>query len=835
MELPVIDFIRARIAEADPTFDTRPGTAYYEMFVKPQQLMLQPLVNTMDQVLVSQSIRRILAQPDPDAYSTSDVDDLVANLYVTRDVGDYAKTTVRAYYQSPKAKDFPAQTAEFTAGTLSFFNSQDISISAEQMALNTDGTFYYFDTPVQAQSQGDTYNTPIGGITGFLNDVECIRVTSLSDAVGGLPGETNTQLLTRAQNSIGVRDLETVKGINAILNEKFPFIQRIFSVGMGDPEMQRDILYNVHVGGKTDVYIKTPTFTTATKDFIGMDFDLTRNIHRVLHREMARSSGDVIYPATTGTSKIVVGTVTVKEDVVETSASIDSVSIPSGVGIDLTGKEWLKLTIDSMTTKLIKVSGAIVAQTQRFEIINSINAAFGFTVATPTSGNKFRLSSLLVGTPSLITLSATAPNTQAATVMFGISSFPSTVNGIAAEVYVENTDYAVDYINGLIYQTPLLGRSLPTILSGQDFITEIGDGIITQTGPDFFFESLTPNRFLTTLPAAKVRVGDEVTITKINGATAGTVIGTLPQTFIVSDVYTTTKLGLANFAPTGTDIAIDYSIKSNQAVVIDYDYNPISIDIGAQVLLAGGPLRGIRPGRTNFTIPDTPFIDILSIQEIDPESGELIGMPLNPPRGYGYGGYGEGGYGSGAGGDYDFNVLAPKDRFSVFDDAVILLNESTLSSSYRVTYRWVPQLVQIHNTSRADSERVTGADVLPKHFAPALTDITVGIRRDATNISTPANDVLAKMVSDFVNTKSGLEGIPASVITTMLKNQGVSSVQEPFDMTATVLNTDGSTQILENQDILAFPAVSLPGETDNFTTSRNTFFYPNTISVVEVP
>lgn len=27
---------------------------------------------------------------------------------------------------------------------------------------------------------------------------------------------------------------------------------------MGDPEMQRDVLYNAHVGGKTDIYLKTP-------------------------------------------------------------------------------------------------------------------------------------------------------------------------------------------------------------------------------------------------------------------------------------------------------------------------------------------------------------------------------------------------------------------------------------------------------------------------------------------------------------------------------------------------------------------------------------------------
>jgi hypothetical protein len=834
MELPVIDFIRARITEADPTFDTRPGTAYYEMFVKPQELMLQPLENTLDQVLVSQSIKRILDQPDPDSYSEEDVDDLVANLYVTRDVGGYASTVVRIYYDAPKSKDFPTNTAEFTFGDLSFFNTEDISITAEQMALNTEGTFYYIDVPVQSQLQGEAYNAKVGEITAFLNDTESIRVTNLSDAVGGLDRETNTQLLTRAQNSIGVRDLETEKGINAILNEKFPFIQKIKSIGMGDQEMQRDILYNVHVGGKTDVYIKTPSFETASQDFIGMDYDYTRQIQRTYNVQMARSAGDVEYPAYTGTSKIVVGTVTVKEDVIETAATLESVAIPSGTGINLTGAEWLKLTIDGVPNVLVKVSGAIVAQTQRFEIINSINAAMGYQFAIPSTGNKIRLSSLVTGVQSIITFSDTSPQSQAGNVLFGVSTYPTSFYGLAAEEYVENTDYTVDYINGLIYQMPLAGRVLPTILSGQTMIAEVSDGLITQTGLNYFFESVSPGRFLDVSRPAKVRVGDEVTITQINGATTGTVIGDLPQTFIVSDVLSTTKLSLADFYPTATDINIDYEIKSNQVVVVDYKYNPISIDIGGQVLLSDGLLRGVRPGRTNYTIQNTPFIDILSIQQIDPESGEAIEEPLRPPRGYGYGGYGEGGYGVGAGGDYELSVLAPRDRFSVFDDLVILLKEDTLSSSYRVTYRWASQIPQIHDLSRNDAERVTGADVLPKHFVPALFDVNVEIKRDPTNIETPSNEDLATMISEFINTKSGLDGVQASDISKMLEAEGVDRVKTPFVMTATVLNTDGSTEILESEDLLTYPDVVLPSDTDSFATNRIIHFYPNNITVSEV-
>lgn len=834
MELPVVTFIRQRISEADPEFDTRPGTAYHEMFIKPQQLMLQPLNNTMDQVLVSQSIRRILAEPDPDAYSEEDVDDLVANLYVTRDPGGFARTVVRIYYDTPRDKEFPAFSAEFVAGDVSFFNEADIRITAQEMALQTEGTLFYVEVAARAQGEGAEYNVDAGAVTGFLNDSEAIRVTNTSAATGGLTRETNTQLLTRAQNSIGVRDLETTKGINAILREKFPFIRKIFSVGFGDPEMQRDITYNVHVGGRTDVYIKTPSLTTASRDFVGLDFDSTRAINRQLHIQMARSVGDAVLPAYTGTPEIVVGSVRVREDIVETSATLESVAVPPGTGINLVGKEFLKLQIDDLVAANIKVSGATPAATQRFEIINSINATLGYTVAYPAPGNKIRIQSLKVGLGSKITLMATSPFTQAATELFGVSVFPDLTEGVAAEVYQETVDYEVDYSAGNIYQKSIVGRNLPTILSGQTIVTGTTDGEITQTGSDYFFESTQTSKFYDVFAPAQVRVGDEVTINSINSATTGTVLGDLPQTFIVSEVLSTTKLRLQNFTPTAVDVNIDYSIKSNQVVIVDYQYHPISIDIGAQVLLADGLNRGVRPGRTNFTIPDTPFIDIVSIQEIDPESGETIADPLLPPRGYGYGGYGEGAYGIGAGGQYEFRVLAPRDRFSVYDDAVILFGEDALSRSYRVTYRWVPDLVAVHNLSRNDAERVTGADVLPKHFVPGFVDIAIGIRRDPTNLTTPANDGLAALIRDFVNGKSGLDGIQASDISKILEDQGVDSVKTPFQMTATVHNPDGTTTILESEDILQFPDVVLPRDTENFTTKRILHFYPGTITVSEV-
>lgn len=858
MELPVIEFIQTRLAEVDPDFDTRQGSAHYDLFVIPQQFMLQPFSDYMIDRRTAQSIRQILAQEDPDAWSTEDVDDLAGNLYVTRDTGALASGVVRVYYITPKDVEFPALTAQFTSGSLNFFNTADFTITAADMALQSDGSLYYIDIGVQAEAAGDEYNVEAGAITAILNDLDAVRVTNLADISGGLPTETNTTLLNRAKTSIGVRDLETVKGINAILKDLYPFLREIVSIGMGDPEMQRDILYNTHVGGKTDVYLKTPNLTTGTKTVVGLLTDETREVHRSVIKGVARNSTDPLLPPETGTPSIVVNTTRIYENVVETAASILSAAVPSGTGINLAGTEWLNLTIDDRPPVQFKVSGVNPAQTQKFEIINAINAAISLAVAAPTSSNKIRLQSPKVGLASTITFNAinlpVAPTQNACQALFGvlIGSLPYTIQGIGASEYLEGVDFEVEEADGLIYQTSYtLGTRDPglinrqTILSGQtmiDALTDFGGGAtgqITQTGSLFYLEDPTLNMFQRD-PMVHVRAGDQVTIVSIGGVTTGTVNGIpLPSTYSVSEFINVNKLLLANMPPATTPTVpndVIYTIVSNQVCRVEYDYNPISVDIGGQVRLDDeGLTRGLRPGRENYTITDTPFIKLVSIQQVDPDTEELIGSPLVPPQGYGSGGYGSGGYGVGNSGDYNFIVNSPTERFSVFEDAMIIFNQNSLSNNYLITYLYNPELQAIHQTTRNDAERVTGADVLVKTFIPCFVDIAIGIRRDPTNIATPTNDELATLVQNLVNTTLADAGLKASDIEELLMAQGVDSVRTPFDMKGTVLNPDGSTSIIESQDILEVPDVTLESQTDNFTTPRIVHFFPGTITVTEVP
>lgn len=903
MDLPVIQFIQERLAESDAQLETRKGSGFYDLFVKPQELILQPFITAMETVLIGQSARRVLALTDPDSFDESSVDDLAANVYVDRDPGAYVRTTVRVYYAAPVDRQLPAFSAQFSAsGSRYYFNELDFSITKSQMALQVSGNLYYFDVAVRSQTADSSFDLSIGDITTYINDTEAVSATNLSAATGGLPKETNTELLTRARNSIGVRDLETVKGINSILLEKFPTLREIQAIGMGDQEMMRDILYNAHIGGKTDIYVKTPALQELSTTISGVTFDTTREVKRNIHRQMITldSNGNEI-PITSFSSAdselntpfIVVGSVSVKDDVVETSASFTTTEIPPVTGVNLTGAEWIKLKVDSDVAKNIKVSGANPAATQRFEIINSINSAVGKTIAEAFGINLIRITSPTKGASSLLELTIPdSPKTDATPIVVpstfsmsgtfvtgsftvtvvstiklapgmglltnayipagtyvgeilsstqfnmtntalspgGTISFtvnangysPATYVGVIATPYTETFDYEIDYDNGKIRTLP----STTTIKSGKSLIGSAATphtlGETTASSNFFKIPNAPP-----TPNFSDVRPGDLLYIT---ASTDITIIGV----HVVSTKLNNYALTIQGLNPSTTDSGVNFYIVSQQVLAIDFKYNPLSVDIGPKVLLSDGVSRGIRPGRDNYTIKDVAFVDVVSIEEVDPDTLEGLNVFLTAPMGYGGGGYGEGGYGGSLGGDYEFVVNDPNSRYSAFEDSMILFEPSLFGKSYKITYKAATEIASIHSTCRDDLERVTGADVLPKFFIPGFVDISIGIRRDPTNISTPSDAALTTLVEASIDSVKSGTAIRESEIVRLLEDQGLASVKTPILLHAEVLNPDGSSTIYESEDTLIPDEVTLAKETTNFTTKRIVHWVHRNVTLTEV-
>jgi len=252
-------------------------------------------------------------------------------------------------------------------------------------------------------------------------------------------------------------------------------------------------------------------------------------------------------------------------------------------------------------------------------------------------------------------------------------------------------------------------------------------------------------------------------------------------------------------------------IKNHEVVEVEFYFNPLSIDIGPLVKLdALGKTRGIRPGREDQTITDVAMIRVTQISVIDPITHEPTGMVLSSGGGYGQGGYGEGPYGIGAGTDWYMVVNSPTERFSAFEDSLIVLNAGLIGLSFRVDYEYVPEIVQMHDFARSANERVLDGDILMKHFLPAYVSGTIEYKVDTTDSSIPDNDTLTTMLKDFISTQRAGTDLKFSDIYQFIARttdpyDRYGSYVKPFTLEAQIHNADGSLTIVYGDDKLVIP------------------------------
>lgn len=278
MTLPVTDFIIQRLLEYDPNFDVGAGTPQVGLGIDPLSIILQPIVDELTAVQQSQSILTILESSDPDGFPEDIVDALASNALVERQPGNIGSDVQRLRFFEPQA--YSAQTRVLIWRGPSgqrYTNSEPISVSKAEMSLNQDGTLYYVDIPIVALEEGEAFNTGSGTITEMEAEPPGVaNTTNLFGIDKGLDRETNTELIDRIKVAVTVRALVTGRGIIVTLTENFTTIREIEPIGFGDPEMMRDIVYEIHIGGNVDVYVKTTAFVDAETDVLGLKVDSTR-------------------------------------------------------------------------------------------------------------------------------------------------------------------------------------------------------------------------------------------------------------------------------------------------------------------------------------------------------------------------------------------------------------------------------------------------------------------------------------------------------------------------------------------------------------------------------
>lgn len=783
--LPIAEFLTSRLKEYDFTFELRSGTGFESLFFKPVQFMTQPLRDEADNIFIAQSFRRILQTEAPDDFDEEAVDALANNIFVYRAEGSYSSGVVRLYYGTPVDREWPSNGINLTGSNgLTYTNPAPYAVSVAQTGSQIENGLYYYDIAVQCTEKGSAGDLEVGGIVSISNDSLALSVTNKAAIKGGVSRETNTEFIERTRQSIGVRDLVTGKGINAILFEQFAGqITEIQSVGLGDPEMMRDILFNTHVGGKVDIYFKTPTVQIGEKYFQGLLIDTTRQAYAsanvILSGIAGQSVRNINLDRSNGKAPIVTEIKPSEKAIFYGTADLSS-------PVDLSDNQHIRIGVGG-NLKTMRVAGVNPAQTSRNEIVNLINASYGVKIAF-----SWNLGIMIVdptpGLSSQVVIDFPEVGSSAAEIIFGLpdSLLPSLTEGDGPVTYAEGVHYTIDDGAGKISR--VLGQILPTpTMTGE---TVAGTAGFTDSTP-YAFTQVAERDIVTILSGNEI--GDYRVIQKVDD-----------NNLILDADFLEDASGIQyNIRRTG--------IKDGERVYAQYWYNPLSIDIGKLVKLDQyGRERGIRTGRENHTITDLAFLRIRKIELVDPITYEPLDEILKGGGGFGFGGFGEGPFGIGNSADYRLIVNSPNDRFSMWEDSYIVIDTSYQGMSFRVEYEYVPEVEALHEFCRSEVERVMDGDILMRHFIPAYVSGTIQYSIDETDISIPSNEELQLLVREFISGRKSGERLDYTDI-----HQYILTVTDPyrkygtsikkFKLTSKIHNADGSLTVATGDDYIDIP------------------------------
>ncbi len=234
-ELLEAELLVKQVLEAKfPTLDLREGTGLRDLVIRPTSMAFAMLKKSIDYTQTT------LAGSD-DNTPTEVVDALLSNWFLTRNIGTKSVISARLYFARPKNTSISSSVFFSTDNVAKFFPEESLSFPASAMVLDTNSDEYYLDVDLTAEQEGSGYNIGSGSLLYFSNfDPYFLRAEINYLKSASIDTETNTQFISRAETAISTRNLINVPSIDQNLKAAFNYINRLVSIGMGDPEMLRD-------------------------------------------------------------------------------------------------------------------------------------------------------------------------------------------------------------------------------------------------------------------------------------------------------------------------------------------------------------------------------------------------------------------------------------------------------------------------------------------------------------------------------------------------------------------------------------------------------------------
>lgn len=229
-------FAKQLIEAQFPDLDLREGTGIRDVVLRPSAFILALCKKGVDSYFAQRSISGVT-----DTTDQSIVDDLMANVFLTRNTGSYAMINVRLYFARQKTVSLSSSTSFSTDGSLIFYPPVSISYPESAMQFDSFSNEWFIDVDLVAANKGSDYNLSSGSLLYFSNfDPYFLHgeINYLSSQ--STDAETNTEFITRASTAVSTRNLINLPSIQSSIGQNFNYMNRLAIVGAGNEEMHRD-------------------------------------------------------------------------------------------------------------------------------------------------------------------------------------------------------------------------------------------------------------------------------------------------------------------------------------------------------------------------------------------------------------------------------------------------------------------------------------------------------------------------------------------------------------------------------------------------------------------
>lgn len=259
----LIAFVKA----AFPTLDLTPGTVIRDLVIRLYAHLEVRMQEQIDTALIANSLLEI--SKNPNVIDEVQVDRLLSNYNITRSSGNTATGKLRLFFTDSTTTVIDATTSitindvvfQPTQGYI-LVNAANYTAGANQRLLTASGATYTAVIDITAVEPGSIANQRSGALVSAISPSPGTFISARADAdlVGGADAEDNVALLAKLKTGVVGKVFGGREHIRAKLKDKYPGILDVGCVGFLDPEMRRDLVNGVHVGGRIDLFVKSASY-----------------------------------------------------------------------------------------------------------------------------------------------------------------------------------------------------------------------------------------------------------------------------------------------------------------------------------------------------------------------------------------------------------------------------------------------------------------------------------------------------------------------------------------------------------------------------------------------